>query len=170
MSETQQGPKESTADRLKRTPSTLEAYARDIDKHGRPLDSGLPGILRFAAEQLRALLSHEPTRDDRERAREALHSKPGSCSCFAVGKEPRGCVGVCEDAVDRVSAKFSAGRAEERKNNDDTVAALAGLIGLIQLVSHRIQIEVRESIYANHRWETAQEALAAAQAIRDQKP
>lgn len=53
----QQGPAETAADRLRRAPKVLEAYANDIEKYGRPLDSGLPSTLRFVSEQIRALLS-----------------------------------------------------------------------------------------------------------------
>lgn len=49
-----QGPAETTEERLRRAPKVLEAYAKDIEKYGRPLDSGLPGLLRFVAEQIRA--------------------------------------------------------------------------------------------------------------------
>jgi len=49
MSENSQGPKETDWQRAQRTPSVLRAYARDIEKFGRPLDSGMPGVLEFAA-------------------------------------------------------------------------------------------------------------------------
>lgn len=49
MNENSQGPKETDQERAKRTPAVLRAYARDIEKHGKPLDSGLPGVLEFAA-------------------------------------------------------------------------------------------------------------------------
>lgn len=50
-----QGPADTDEQRLARAPSVLESYARDIERHGRPLDSGLPSTLRFVAEQLRKM-------------------------------------------------------------------------------------------------------------------
>ena len=51
---------------------------------------------------------------DRERARVTLRRNPPSseCSCFDKHKTPRNCVGVCEDAVDRITAAFATLRAE----------------------------------------------------------
>lgn len=44
---------ETDTEKFRRVPSVLESYARDIEKYGRPLDSGLPALLRFVAEQIR---------------------------------------------------------------------------------------------------------------------
>lgn len=49
-----QSPQESEDVRAVRLPSVLKGYAKDIDKYGRPLDSGLAEILRFAAKRIRA--------------------------------------------------------------------------------------------------------------------
>ncbi len=48
----QQGPKITDKQRLKNMPSILTGYAKDIEKHGAPIDSGLPEILRFVAKKL----------------------------------------------------------------------------------------------------------------------
>ncbi len=49
MSENAQGPRETDQQRARRLPNVLRAYARDFEKYGKPLDSGLPAVLEFAA-------------------------------------------------------------------------------------------------------------------------
>jgi hypothetical protein len=51
---------ETKEDRARRMPNVLEAYARDIEKYGKPLDSGLPDVLRFVKEIVR---EHYPQKD-----------------------------------------------------------------------------------------------------------
>ncbi len=66
MNEVTQGPPETNSERLKRLPNVLLAYAKDIEKYGSPLDSGLPGILRFVASQITAQpLKQKGTHDKR---------------------------------------------------------------------------------------------------------
>jgi hypothetical protein len=45
----------SVEDRLSIAPNVLDRYAVDLRKYGRPLDSGLPSLLNFVAEQLRLM-------------------------------------------------------------------------------------------------------------------
>jgi hypothetical protein len=45
---------EPEVDRQARLPSVLRAYKRDLEKHGRPLDSGLPEVLERAAVAIEA--------------------------------------------------------------------------------------------------------------------
>lgn len=47
-----QGRTETNDERFLRAPSVLEAYARDIDKYGKPMDSGLGPYLRFVAKMI----------------------------------------------------------------------------------------------------------------------
>jgi hypothetical protein len=51
MSETHQYT-ETDDERAARLPCVMKRYAKDIDKHGKPMDSGLADVLRFAAERL----------------------------------------------------------------------------------------------------------------------
>ncbi len=43
---------ESDDERASRLPAVLEGYAKDIDKYGKPVDSGLAPVLRFAASRI----------------------------------------------------------------------------------------------------------------------
>jgi hypothetical protein len=49
------GEAQSVKDRLSIAPNVLDRYAVDLRKYGRPLDSGLPSLLNFVAEQLRLM-------------------------------------------------------------------------------------------------------------------
>lgn len=43
---------ETTRERMKRMHKVLVSYAADLERYGKPLDSGLPDVLRFVAAQL----------------------------------------------------------------------------------------------------------------------
>ena len=45
VGQTSQGPAETIWDTLRGAPIVLRAYAKDIERHGRPLDSGLAPYL-----------------------------------------------------------------------------------------------------------------------------
>jgi len=47
--------KRTDDERAARLPVVMKRYAKDIDKHGEPMDSGLAGVLRFAADRLAAV-------------------------------------------------------------------------------------------------------------------
>lgn len=52
---------QSDDERAARIPAVMEGYAKDIDKHGGPLDSGLAPVLRFAAKRLTTITSRLDT-------------------------------------------------------------------------------------------------------------
>ncbi len=52
MNNAKQGPIQTASQRFDSLPPTLETYAKDIEQHGAPVDSGLPEILRFVADQI----------------------------------------------------------------------------------------------------------------------
>ncbi len=52
MDDVQQGPAETAEEKMKYMHKVLRAYAKDIRKYGKPLDSGLPNVLDFVAEQI----------------------------------------------------------------------------------------------------------------------
>jgi hypothetical protein len=58
---------ETDTERLERLPRVLEAYAKDIDRYGKPMDSGLAPVLRFAAEMIPDLTTATAARLDAER-------------------------------------------------------------------------------------------------------
>ena len=47
--------KQTDDERAARLPVVMKRYAKDIDKHGEPMDSGLADVLRFAADRLAAV-------------------------------------------------------------------------------------------------------------------
>lgn len=49
---------ESPYERFVRSPNVLERYAKDIEKHGHPIDSGLPALLRVVANEIRTITTH----------------------------------------------------------------------------------------------------------------
>lgn len=50
---------ETDDERAERLPAVLERYAQDIDKYGRPIDSGLASVLRFAAKRLASTIKQD---------------------------------------------------------------------------------------------------------------
>ncbi len=50
--ENSQGTAETMGQRARRMPHVIRAYKRDMEKYGRPLDSGLPSVLEFVAKFL----------------------------------------------------------------------------------------------------------------------
>lgn len=66
-SEVSQGPVETPWERIRRMPNVLRAYAADINKYGKPLDSGLYGVLRFTAQFIDEYL-HEGDKAESDQA------------------------------------------------------------------------------------------------------
>lgn len=80
--------------------------------------------------------------------REALRRKPSSCSCFADGgKNHRQCVGVCEDAVDKLAETIALIMTQERervaKKCDENAKLLRDMVPKLRKNGHQTMAELK---------------------------
>ena len=150
-----QGPAETPWERIRRMPNVLRAYAADIDKYGKPLDSGLPPALRFTAQFIHDYL-HEGDKAEPEQIHpDLLLGAPASGEGDAQWERALNC--ACSQFESYV-LQDELKTAEQRKRALDD--ALQHAVGLLKFWVSRQSPSLAEEVgRLRHAAQIAREAL-----------